>query len=74
MSHSYIEVSGEEIAGAILRGEVQSLENGSFRKQPKMRGSILGNGRRARGVTITRSTQEELMAAVCVIYNFRGLY
>ncbi|KAK7451099.1 hypothetical protein VKT23_012775 [Stygiomarasmius scandens] len=64
MSHSYIEVSGEEIAGAILRGEVQSLENGSFRKQPKMRGSILGNGRRARGVTITRSTQEELMAAL----------
>ncbi|THU94728.1 hypothetical protein K435DRAFT_724370 [Dendrothele bispora CBS 962.96] len=65
MSHAYIEVVNEDIAGAILRGEIHSArEDGPARKQPKMRGSILGNGRRARGVTVTRSTQEELMTAL----------
>ncbi|KAF5369333.1 hypothetical protein D9758_002804 [Tetrapyrgos nigripes] len=59
MSHAYVEVMGEEIAGAILRGEIQSKVSSQ-----KMRGSILGKGRRARGVTLTRSCQEELMAAL----------
>ncbi len=45
-------------AGAILRGEAASPLG------KKERGSVLGRGRRARGVTITRSGQAELMKDV----------
>ncbi|KAG6907747.1 hypothetical protein DXG01_007547 [Tephrocybe rancida] len=59
MSHAYVEVSDVAVAGRILRGEAQGeLVNG----KPRERGSVLGKGRRARGVTVTRSGQEELMA------------
>jgi len=60
LSHAYIEVKDSSIAGAILRGEtVQPNPQGR-----RERGTVLGKGKRARGVTITRSTQEELMANV----------
>lgn len=65
MSHAFVEVRSAEIASAILRGE--SSDSKSQRGDisgTKGRGSVLGRGRRARGVTITRSSQEELMAAV----------
>jgi len=58
LSHAYVEVKTAAIAGAILRGEAAS----SLRR--KERGSVLGKGRRARGVTITRSGQQELMTDV----------
>lgn len=58
MSHAYVEVKTAATAGAILRGEA-ALSCGR-----KERGSVLGKGRRARGVTITRSGQPELMADV----------
>ncbi|KAG6899617.1 hypothetical protein C0993_008697 [Termitomyces sp. T159_Od127] len=59
MSHAYVEVADVAIAGRILRGEAQSeFPHG----KPRERGSVLGKGRRARGVTVTRSGQEELMA------------
>ncbi|KAF9068892.1 hypothetical protein BDP27DRAFT_1421523 [Rhodocollybia butyracea] len=56
MSHAFVEVENETMAGKVLRGEVQS--NG-----PR-RGSVLGQGKRARGVTVTRSSQGELMNAL----------
>ncbi|ESK91779.1 hypothetical protein Moror_10608 [Moniliophthora roreri MCA 2997] len=59
MSHAFVEVDGEETAGAILRGEAKT-EGG----KPKLRGTVLGKGRRARGVTVTRSSQQELMSAL----------
>lgn len=59
LSHAYIEIKNQQIAGAILRGE--AVGPGGRKKE---RGSVLGRGRRARGVTITRSSQEELMAEV----------
>ncbi len=62
MSHAFVEVKSEEIASSILRGEVASGEMSSTGK--RTRGSVLGKGRRARGVTVTRSSQEELMTAV----------
>ncbi|KAF4616504.1 hypothetical protein D9613_008773 [Agrocybe pediades] len=58
LSHAYVEVSNASIAGAILRGEALS-PNAQGKKE---RGSVLGRGRRARGVTVTRSGQQELMA------------
>ncbi|RXW19467.1 hypothetical protein EST38_g6393 [Candolleomyces aberdarensis] len=57
LSHAYVEVKDPAVAGAILRGET-SRPNAFGRKE---RGSVLGRGKRARGVTVTRSTQEELM-------------
>ncbi|KAF9447674.1 hypothetical protein P691DRAFT_760555 [Macrolepiota fuliginosa MF-IS2] len=57
LSHAYIEIKDQQIAGAILRGEAVGPDG-----KKKERGSVLGRGRRARGVTITRSGQEELMA------------
>ncbi|KAF9003258.1 hypothetical protein BDQ17DRAFT_1355829 [Cyathus striatus] len=54
LSHAYIEVADAAIAGAVLRGEVA----GPGKKE---RRSVLGKGKRARGVTVTRSCQEELM-------------
>ncbi|KAJ3878394.1 hypothetical protein F5051DRAFT_230511 [Lentinula edodes] len=56
MSHAFVEVEDEIIAGKILRGEVQA--NGL------RRGTVLGKGKRARGVTVTRSSQGELMSAL----------
>ncbi|KAF8434553.1 hypothetical protein L210DRAFT_3649054 [Boletus edulis BED1] len=48
-SHAYVELSTEEIARAALR----SVQN-----------SVLGKGKRARGVTVTLSNQSELMHAL----------
>ncbi|KAJ3969107.1 hypothetical protein EV361DRAFT_951752 [Lentinula raphanica] len=56
MSHAFVEVENETMAGKILRGEVQS--------NALRRGSVLGKGKRARGVTVTRSSQGELMSAL----------
>lgn len=62
MSHAYVEVRDAATAGAILRGEARpSGVNVSGKKE---RGSVLGRGRRARGVTVTRSGQQELMSDV----------
>ncbi|PFH46736.1 hypothetical protein AMATHDRAFT_7452 [Amanita thiersii Skay4041] len=61
LSHAYVEVRNADIAGAILRGEAQGSAHQS-RSGKKERSSVLGRGRRARGVTVTRSGQEELMA------------
>ena len=49
LSHAFAEMVDEEAAKAALR----TSQN-----------SVLGKGRRARGVTVTRSSQEELMRAV----------
>ncbi|PPQ71950.1 hypothetical protein CVT24_007915 [Panaeolus cyanescens] len=64
MSHAYVEVKDAPTAGAILRGEASSPTG------KKERGSVLGRGRRARGVTITRSGQQELMSDL--FPNWRG--
>jgi hypothetical protein len=64
LSHAYVEVKEPAVAGAILRGEAQ-FSGPSGKKE---RGSVLGRGRRARGVTITRSGQQELMTDVRVIF------
>ena len=61
LSHAYVEVKDSTVAGAILRGETAS-PNAAGRRE---RGSVLGKGKRARGVTITRSSESELMANVC---------
>lgn len=71
MSHAYVEVHYSSVAGAILRGEAQgrseSPKHGGAQKK-RERGSVLGKGKRARGVTITRSSQDELMGDVsCVV-------
>jgi hypothetical protein len=50
LSHAFVELNSEEAARAALRGA---------------QNSVLGKGRRARGVTVTRSGQEELLKAVC---------
>ena len=63
LSHAYVEVKDPAIAGAVLRGEAQ-YAGPSGKKE---RGSVLGRGKRARGVTITRSGQQELMTDVCRI-------
>ncbi|KIY70826.1 hypothetical protein CYLTODRAFT_451322 [Cylindrobasidium torrendii FP15055 ss-10] len=60
LSHAFVEVLSESIAASILRGEIQGSPNSG----KKMRGSVLGKGKRARGVTVTRSSQEELMTAL----------
>ncbi|KAI0305310.1 hypothetical protein B0F90DRAFT_1703371 [Multifurca ochricompacta] len=49
LSHAYVEMPDEEAARASLR----TAQN-----------SVLGKGKRARGVTVTRSCQEELMKAL----------
>jgi len=59
LSHAFVELATEEYARAALRGA---------------QNSVLGTGKRARGVTVTRSSQEELMRAVwyslyCVSVN-----
>jgi hypothetical protein len=55
LSHAFIEVANEDIAKAALR----SAQN-----------SVLGKGKRARGVTVTRSSQEELMRAVSFLSRY----
>ncbi|KAF6753761.1 hypothetical protein DFP72DRAFT_990670 [Ephemerocybe angulata] len=52
MSHAYVEVGD-------VGGETGAAVGGGGRRE---RGSVLGRGKRARGVTVTRSCQEELMA------------
>lgn len=49
LSHAYVEMANADAAKAALR----SAQN-----------SVLGRGKRARGVTVTKSSQEELMKAV----------
>lgn len=81
MSHAYVEARDAVIAGRILRGEGGGLDaaaNESGDEGGKMiklreRGSVLGKGRRARGVTITRTGQEELMTDVGVFFWFSVL-
>ena len=55
LSHAFVEVAVEEVARAALR----SAQN-----------SVLGKGKRARGVTVTRSSQEELLRAVRIASSF----
>ncbi|GLB39240.1 putative ring finger [Lyophyllum shimeji] len=69
LSHAYVEVADVAVAGKILRGEAQG---GGRDGKPRERGSVLGKGRRARGVTVTRSGQEELMADL--FPNWRGSF
>jgi hypothetical protein len=49
LSHAFVEFGTEEFARAALRG---------------VQNSVLGKGKRARGVTVTRSSQEELMRSL----------
>ncbi|KAG2750455.1 hypothetical protein P692DRAFT_20801961 [Suillus brevipes Sb2] len=49
LSHAFVELSTDEYARAALRG---------------VQNSVLGKGKRARGVTVTRSSQEELMRSL----------
>ncbi|KAG5644366.1 hypothetical protein DXG03_008663, partial [Asterophora parasitica] len=69
MSHAYVEVADVAVAGKILRGEAIGTRAGG---KPRERGSVLGKGRRARGVTVTRTGQEELMADL--FPNWRGSF
>ncbi|KAF9486157.1 hypothetical protein BDN70DRAFT_988169 [Pholiota conissans] len=55
MSHAYVEVRDDATADDILRGEAATSAGMNERR------NILGRGKRARGVTITRSGQKELM-------------
>ena len=57
MSHAFAEMVDEDAAKAALR----TSQN-----------SVLGKGKRARGVTVTRSSQEELMKAVCGLISLWG--
>ncbi|KAL1690811.1 hypothetical protein GGG16DRAFT_54915 [Schizophyllum commune] len=64
MSHAFVELQTEDIARAVLRGEAAydtGVRNAHGRYE---RSSVLGSGKRARGVTVTRSGQEELMRAL----------
>ncbi|RDB30252.1 hypothetical protein Hypma_007304 [Hypsizygus marmoreus] len=78
MSHAYVEVGDLAVAGKILRGEAgddnigKKGPNEKRGGKPRERGSVLGKGRRARGVTVTRSGQEELMADL--FPNWRGSF
>lgn len=52
LSHVFVEMANEDAAKVALR----TTQN-----------SVLGQGKRARGVTVTRSSQEELMKAVSLL-------
>jgi hypothetical protein len=52
LSHAFVEMASPEAAKIALR----TSQN-----------SVLGKGKRARGVTVTRSNQEELMRSVCTL-------
>lgn len=58
LSHAFVEMADEDAAKAALR----TSQN-----------AVLGKGKRARGVTVTRSSQEELMRAVRAIRLFRWI-
>ncbi|KAF4581686.1 hypothetical protein EYR40_002698 [Pleurotus pulmonarius] len=64
LSHAFVEVENEEVARAVLRGEGKSRSETTGSGAALMRSSVLGKGRRARGVTVTRSSQEELMRSL----------
>lgn len=75
MSHAYVEVGDAVVAGRILRGEGGGFEECANEERKdggrklinrRERGSVLGKGRRARGVTVTRTGQEELMSDVSI--------
>ena len=55
LSHAFVEMVSPEAAKAALR----TSQN-----------SVLGKGKRVRGVTVTRSNQEELMRAVSALSCF----
>ena len=55
LSHVFVEMVNEDAAKVALR----TTQN-----------SVLGQGKRARGVTVTRSSQEELMKAVSLLPLF----
>ena len=57
LSHVFVEMANEDAAKVALR----TTQN-----------SVLGQGKRARGVTVTRSSQEELMKAVGSLPFFNG--
>jgi len=57
LSHVFVEMANEDAAKVALR----TTQN-----------SVLGQGKRARGVTVTRSSQEELMKAVSSLPFFNG--
>jgi hypothetical protein len=59
-SHAYVELANPEDARAALR---------------QAQNSVLGKGRRARGVTVTRTAMRELRSAVGPLYLcfFRGI-
>ena len=59
LSHAFAEMASQEAARAALR----ATQN-----------SVLGKGKRARGVTVTRSNQEELMRAVSVFWAIISRY
>jgi len=56
LSHVFVEMVNEDAAKVALR----TTQN-----------SVLGQGKRARGVTVTRSSQEELMKAVSSLRPYR---
>ncbi|KAF9488832.1 hypothetical protein BDN71DRAFT_1424417 [Pleurotus eryngii] len=64
LSHAFVEVENEDVARAVLRGEGKSRSGITRSGASMMRSSVLGKGRRARGVTVTRSSQEELMRSL----------
>ncbi|KAK7019028.1 hypothetical protein R3P38DRAFT_2980228 [Favolaschia claudopus] len=51
LSHAFVELPTEAVARSVLRGENRAAP-------------VLGTGRRARAVTLTRSSQPSLMAAI----------
>ena len=55
LSHVFVEMANEDAAKVALR----TTQN-----------SVLGQGKRARGVTVTRSSQEELMKSVSLLPLF----
>ena len=55
LSHVFVEMANEDAAKVALR----TTQN-----------SVLGQGKRARGVTVTRSSQEELMKAVSPLPHY----
>lgn len=57
LSHVFVEMANEDAAKVVLR----TTQN-----------SVLGQGKRARGVTVTRSSQEELMKAVSRLHFCNG--
>lgn len=84
LSHAFVEIKGEEWARAVLRGDYSSgggstsSRPGSTRPTSGRTGTVgggsgvLGEGRRKRGVTITRGSMGELMTAL--FPSFKGTF